>query len=296
MKDASNSLLYDRPALQSSAGQAWPGLRVEHYQLEAMALPAHAHDQHLLLLHQGAQPVRSRRHNGRRLEEDLFRAGDAGLYPAGEYGTTSWDGPADIIQLHLDPQALESRASLHLRKLALRDRFRFEDGLLTQVGRQLLAAAGAQHALGRLYVESLTNTLCYHLLEHHAAHEQRPAPGRTLPASVLVRIEAYLEAYTEQPITVEALAGLANLSVFHFARCFRHTTGQSPYQYVVGWKIRRAQHLLRVGELPLAAISDVLGFASPAHFSAAFKPSGLPAVVPATCCGASLAHNSARIC
>ena len=271
MNDVHNPLGYDRPALQTSAAQAWPGLRVERYQVEAMALPAHVYDQHLLLLHQGAQPVRSRRQSGRHLEEDLFRAGDAGLYPAGEYGPTAWDGPADIIQLHLDPQALESRAGRHVNQLVLRDRFRFEDGLLTQVGRQLLAAASAQHALGLLYVESLTNALCYHLLEHHATHEQRLAPGRTLSAPVLARIEAYLEGNTAQTVTVAALASLANLSVFHFTRCFRHTTGQSPYQYVLGWKIRRAQHLLRVGELPLAAISDVLGFASPAHFSAAFK-------------------------
>ncbi|GAB3242008.1 hypothetical protein GCM10027346_37930 [Hymenobacter seoulensis] len=271
MNDTSNYLSYDRPALQTSVDQAWPGLRVERYQLEAMALPAHAHDQHLLLLHQGAQPVRSRRQNGRHREEDLFRAGDAGLYPAGEYGPTSWDGPADIIQLHLAPQALESRASLPLSKLTLRDRFRFEDGLLTQLGRQLLAAAGARHALGRLYVESLTNALCYHLLEHHATLELRRAPGRPLPTSVLARIDAYLEGHAEQTITVEALASLANLSVFHFARCFKYTTGQSPYQYVVSWKIRRAQQLLRRGELPLAAISDQLGFASPAHFSAAFR-------------------------
>jgi len=271
MNDATSLLLYDRPALASSAEQAWPGLRVERYQLEAMAMPAHAHDQHLLILHQGAQPVPSSRRNGRCTEEDLFRAGDAGLYPAGEYGPTAWHGPADIIQLHLDPQALENRASLQGSRFVLRDRFRFEDGLLTQLGRQLLAATGTRHALGLLYVESLTNALCYHLLEHHATQEPRPAPGRTLPGPVLARMEAYLEEHTEQVVTVEALAGLANLSVFHFMRCFRHTTGQSPYQYVLGWKIRRAQHLLRVGELPVAAVGEVLGFASPAHFSAVFK-------------------------
>ena len=50
------------------------------------------------------------------------------------------------------------------------------------------------------------------------------------------------------------LAELANLSVFHFARRFKLTTGQTPYQYVLHEKIRRAQHLLRVGELPVAAV------------------------------------------
>ena len=88
---------------------------------------------------------------------------------------------------------------------------------------------------------------------------------------MLSRIDAYLEACCEQTITLEALAGLANLSVFHFARRFKLTTGLSPYQYVISWKIKRARQLLRVGDKPIADISDELGFASPTHFSAAFK-------------------------
>ncbi|GGG61790.1 putative transcriptional regulator, AraC family protein [Hymenobacter glacieicola] len=273
MRDSHPNLSYDRPALQTSAGLAWPGLQVERYQLEATELPAHFHAQHLLILHQGARPVRSHRRSGSVAEEALFAAGDVGLYPAGEYGPSGWDGPVDVVQLQVDVQALEDRArqGLDLRHVALRDRFRFEDGLLTQLGRQLLAAAGADHALGRLYAESLATTLFYHLIGFHATFERRIAPGRPLPAGVLSRIDAYLHDATHQPVTLEALAGLANLSVFHFARCFKQTTGQTPYQYVLSWKIRRAQQLLRAGELPLAAISDALGFASPSHFSAAFK-------------------------
>jgi AraC family transcriptional regulator len=269
-----DSPLYDRPPLVSSAALAWPGLRVERYQLEAMELPAHFHEHHLLIVHQGNQAVGSRRRSGSREEEDLFHFGDAGLYPGGEYGPLAWNGPADVIHLHMDDQVLENRArqGMDLTHFALHDRFRFEDGMVTQLGRQLLAAAGSEHALGQLYIESLANTLSYHLIEHHATHERRiGGTGARLPAPVLARIDAYLEASAEQAITLEVLAGLANLSVFHFARRFKQTTGQSPYQYVLAWKIRRARQLLRAGELPVANISDALGFASPTHFSAAFK-------------------------
>jgi AraC family transcriptional regulator len=274
MRYTYNSEMYGQPAVTSSAAQAWPGLRVERYQLEAMEMPAHFHEHHLLLLHQGSQPVRSRRRTGSQVEEAEFRAGDAGLYPGGEYGPLAWDGPTDIIHLHLDAHLLEARArqSLDLTHFALRDRFRFEDGLLSQLGRQLLLAAGTGHTLGQLYVESLATVLTYHLIEHHATYERRIG-GTTarLPAAVLARIDAYLEASCEQPITLEQLASLANLSVFHFARRFKLTTGCAPYQYVLEWKIRRAQQLLRVGELPIAAVGDALGFASPTHFAAAFK-------------------------
>ncbi|UOQ69809.1 helix-turn-helix transcriptional regulator [Hymenobacter volaticus] len=274
MKYTYSSEMYGLQAVETSVSQAWPGLRVERYQLEAMAMPAHFHKHHLLLLHQGQQPIRSQRHSGRRFDEDLFGAGDAGLYPAGEYGPIAWDGPTDIIHLHLDAQALEARArhDLDLTRFALHERFRFEDGLLTQLGRQLLAASNAKHTLGRLYVESLANTLCYHLIEHHASYEQRVGgTGSRLSAAVLARLDAYLEAAAEQPISLQMLASLANLSVFHFARRFKQTTGATPYQYVLQWKMKRAQQLLRTDELPIASVSDALGFASPTHFSAAFK-------------------------
>ncbi|UOQ52344.1 helix-turn-helix transcriptional regulator [Hymenobacter cellulosivorans] len=270
------SELYNHPALTSSAALPWPGVRVEHYQMEAMSLPAHAHEQHLLLVHQGQQPVVASRQTGRRVEADQFRAGDVGLYPGGEYGPFAWDGAVDIIQVHLDAQVLETRArrDLDLAHFALHERFRCEDGLLAQVAAQLLAATNRAHTLGQLYAESLATTLSYHLIEHHATFERRLASaeaGGQLPAVVLARLDAYLEASAEQPITLEALAGLANLSVFHFSRRFKRTTGRSPYQYVLDWKIRRARTLLRAGELPVAAIGDALGFASPAHFAAAFK-------------------------
>ena len=274
MKYTYSSEMYGLQAAETSVSQAWPGLRVERYQLEAMAMPAHFHEHHLLLLHQGQQPIRSQRHSGRRFDEDLFGAGDAGLYPAGEYGPIAWDGPTDIIHLHLDAPALEARArhDLDLARFALHERFRFEDGLLTNLGRQLLAASSAEHTLGRLYVESLANTLCYHLIEHHASYERRVGgTSSRLSAAVLARLDAYLEAAAEQPITLQMLASLANLSVFHFARRFKQTTGITPYQYVLQWKMKRAQQLLRTDELPVASVSDALGFASPTHFAAAFK-------------------------
>ena len=274
MNQTRTAELYGQPALETSAAHTWPGLQVERYQLEATSLPAHFHAQHLLILHQGNQPVRSSRRQGSQLEEGLFSYGEAGLYPGGDYGPLAWDGPADVIHVHLDAQALENRArqGMDLVHFALRDRFQFEDALLMQLGRQLLTAASATHGLGRLYAESLASALSFHLIEHHATYERRVAgSGSRLPAPILARIDAYLEAHAEQPVTLEALAELANLSVFHFARRFKLTTGRPPYQYVLDWKIRRARQLLAAAGQPVAAISDALGFASPAHCATAFK-------------------------
>ena len=273
MTDPTNSEKYGAPPLVTSAALAWQGVQVEQYRLGPLALPAHHHPHHLLLLYQSDEPTTIRRQNGAQVEQQQFAAGDLSLLPSGEYGPVAGTATVDTIHLRIDDAHLEqvARQGLDLAHFHLRDEFHFEDPFLTQLGRQLLAAAGSQHALGLLYVESLTNTLCHQLIEHHADYEQRLAHGRALTGAVLARIDDYLEAAAEEAVTLEILAGLANLSVFHFARLFKAAKGVSPYQYVLSWKIRRAQQLLRAGDLTLPAISDALGFASPASFSAAFK-------------------------
>ena len=268
-----DSELYARSPLITSEALAWRGVRVEQYQLNAMKLPAHYHQHHLLLLYQQTLgPVAVRRQQGNRMQEDVFHVGDLGLYPGGDYGSVAWDGPTDTINIYVDDQHLEdlARRTMNLSYFTLTDRLRFNDDFLYHLGRQLFSTIGATHAVGTLYIESLTNALCYHLIEHHAVYQGRIAEGRRLSKAIINRIDAYLEAYADQPVTLDVLAGLAHLSVFYFARLFKKTTGLSPYQYVINWKIQRARQLLRI-DTPLPDISDALGFASPAHFSTVFK-------------------------
>lgn len=255
----------------TSADLPWQGVRVEQYCLDAMTLPAHYHAHHLLLLYQVARPILVQHEYAGQVEQKTFRTNDLGLHPADEYGPVVSNAPSDNIYLTIDPQYIERLAGDDLSRFALRQRFHFTDPLLCQLGRQLLATVGSKHALGLLYVESLLNALCHQLIEHHATGEQRIAKGRLLTKSVLTRIDAYVEAHAEVPITLQTLASLANLSLFHFARLFKQTTGVSPYQHVLTWKIRRAKDLLRADDTPVADISDGLGFATPANFSTAFR-------------------------
>jgi AraC family transcriptional regulator len=262
------------PPLISSAPLPWQGVRVEQYHLEAGRLAAQQHEHHLLLLYQVNQPHLVRRRDGAQVSEMVYQTGDLGLFPGGEYGTAiDWTTPSDNIYLILEAPYFQQVAAQDTSRPhpTLQKRMKFDDPLLRQLSQQLLASAGSRHALGRLYVESLTTTLCHHLLAHHATSPRRPEGQPRLSGAALARIEAYLEAHAAQPITLEGLAGLANLSVFHFARLFKQATGLPPYQYVLRWKIERAKHLLRRDSLAVADLSDELGFASPISFAAAFK-------------------------
>ena len=67
------------------------------------------------------------------------------------------------------------------------------------------------------------------------------------------------------------MAAEAHLSVYHFARAFRLSTGVSPLRYVMQRRVGRAQQLLAQTNMPLATIASAVGFFDQAHFSRQFR-------------------------
>jgi transcriptional regulator GlxA family with amidase domain len=87
----------------------------------------------------------------------------------------------------------------------------------------------------------------------------------------LRRVLDHIEAHLGESITQRRLAGIAQLSVDHFARLFRHSTGLPPHRYVLQRRIARARELVADRRLSLAEIGYELGFPSQAHFTAMFR-------------------------
>lgn len=84
------------------------------------------------------------------------------------------------------------------------------------------------------------------------------------------RINDYIDAHLGENIGLPELAGIAGLSLFHFARQFKNTTGLSPHHYLVGKRIERAQELLANSDLSLAEIAFATGFADQSHLTRHF--------------------------
>jgi AraC-like DNA-binding protein len=99
-----------------------------------------------------------------------------------------------------------------------------------------------------------------------------PARARGgLPPRVLRRVREYIEAHIAGNIELDALAAAAGLSVFHFARAFKQSTGMTPHSYVLGQRIKRAQELLASTDLPVASIALATGFSDQSHLARHFR-------------------------
>ncbi|WP_084725375.1 helix-turn-helix transcriptional regulator [Streptacidiphilus melanogenes] len=74
-----------------------------------------------------------------------------------------------------------------------------------------------------------------------------------------------------EPIDLDAVAGAAGYSRYHFIRVFRAVYGQTPGQYLSRRRIERAEELLRTADLSVTEICALVGFTSLGTFSSSFK-------------------------
>lgn len=96
-------------------------------------------------------------------------------------------------------------------------------------------------------------------------------------ASAAARHEAVAEAVRlmehtpDQPVSTAELARHIGLSPRQIERLFRKHLGQSPAAFSTALRLDRARSLLRETGLPVTQIGVACGFASPSHFSTAFR-------------------------
>lgn len=75
----------------------------------------------------------------------------------------------------------------------------------------------------------------------------------------------------DTPWTVKSLAGAAGMSRSAFAARFKELLGQSPLEYVTGWRMQKAMQLLQHRDKKLFEVARLVGYESDAAFSRAFK-------------------------
>jgi AraC-like DNA-binding protein len=70
----------------------------------------------------------------------------------------------------------------------------------------------------------------------------------------------FIEDGLTRRLTLHELARVAALSPFHFARCFKATTGLSPHQYVQARRIELAKRSIMTSSQPVVEVAWSIRF------------------------------------
>lgn len=214
-----------------------------------------------------------------RLKRDQpLPAGDPGprgmsLIPG---GMTLWGHTEGIhyvreVRLDIDFVALSLKLGEKFDRLQTQTpRTLFRDERIWRLGALLAEQVEKPDEYSQLYAESLIVALFIDLLRlGDAAELARKRSG--LAPWQLRRVTEYMREHLSTGVGLGELAALTGLSQSQFGRAFKASTGMPPHRWLLHAQIERAKELLLDGDLPLAAIAVVTGFAEQSHFTRVFR-------------------------
>jgi AraC family transcriptional regulator len=228
-------------------------------------------DQLIVLVTGGTCDIEAR--YGGRTQRAHYEPGHIGMTGPGQEAALRWDGQSThrTLQLHLPADA---RHRL-LQDLSTRDPTPFEmpshlqivDPVIQQVMLGLFDAlrSGAPD----LYAETAAEFLFAHVLVRYAGFA---SPKTANPARLrLHRVDEFMRAHLDVPLSLAAISREAGLSRFHTLRLFKSAYGETPLRRLTRLRMERAKISLAMGEDTVTEIAIRCGYENPAHFAAAFR-------------------------
>lgn len=264
----------DQPPVIFHRRTHWEGIHLLHWRVNAGELVESTFDHHEISLPLTGQFVTTRQTETGQQRITHRTPGGMCLVPAGQPVSIDWGNEAECLTIAIEPSLVARAAaeSSYSARPELKGVYDQNDPLIWQIGLALLAESEAQEPVGRLYAESLVHTLAFHLFRHYNSGEQKAlAAAGGLTGRRLRLATDFINAHLAEDVTLADIASIVDLSPFHFARAFKHTTGLTPQQYLMQRRIERAKELLAHADLPIVEVSAQVGFKNQSHFTTFFR-------------------------
>jgi AraC family transcriptional regulator len=265
-----------RSPLVSSYHEQWQGLRLDVHQQPAHETPEHTPQQHIVTVSLEPQVVQSERIIDGRLQHENIAKGDVAIIPAYSYHISRWQSEAKFLVLSMEP-AFFTRMAIeagNLEKIEIKPRYAAPDPLIQQIGLALQTELESDEQVSNIYIESLTTTLCIHLLKYYCVtsdakfdnHEQKGLSHWKLKQTI-----SYIHENLDKDLSLVDISATVGMSMYYFSRQFKQSTGLAPHQYVMNCRIERAKKLLSKTNQTIEQIGSLVGFQSQSHFTNVFR-------------------------
>lgn len=179
--------------------------------------------------------------------------------------------PHRVLLLEVDAQFADSVFRLCGDAIALQPLIAVDDPCIAHI---LLALDHQTHAggvLGEIHTEALGSALLTRVAHLCAKTQTWQEMGGGMSSARLHRVLDHVAGHLDSPPSLHSLAELAGMDLYRFVRGFKQSTGLSPHRYVLNARIEFAKELLRDPSVAITEVALRTGFATPSHFSVAFR-------------------------
>ncbi|QPF93274.1 helix-turn-helix domain-containing protein [Bradyrhizobium commune] len=213
---------------------------------------------------------------GRCVAKADVRAGATYLYDLKRDPRYVIDKPFHSLFFYLPRSALDDIArqpgAPRIRELSYEPGDGHDDGVIRHIGASLLEGLRRPDETNPLFVDHMMLALTAHVAQTYGG--LRPAAeanrGGLAPWQVKRACDR-LDSDLAGKVALQQIAAELGLSVSHFSRAFRISTGLPPHQWLLRRRVHAAQQLMAVRELPLSEIAISAGFANQSHFTRVFS-------------------------
>jgi AraC family transcriptional regulator len=146
------------------------------------------------------------------------------------------------------------------------------DAIIRSIGASFMEGLRRPTEVNQLFVDHMMLALTAHVAQTYGGLRFDTEPARGGLASWQAkRACERLESDLGGKFSLQQIAAEFDLSVSHFSRAFRISTGLPPHQWLLRQRVKAAKQLLSVRDLPLSEIAISAGFANQSHFTRVFS-------------------------
>ena len=147
-----------------------------------------------------------------------------------------------------------------------------DDATVRHIGASLREGLRRPDEANQLFVDHVMLALTAHVAQTYGGfrHMAETSRGALAPWQ-LARACDKLEADLGGKLPLQAIAAELGLSVSHFSRAFRASTGLPPYRWLLHHRVRTAKRLMSTRGLSLSEVAISAGFANQSHFTRVFS-------------------------
>jgi len=147
-----------------------------------------------------------------------------------------------------------------------------DDAIVRHMGASLQEGLRRPDETNQLFIDHMMLALTAHVAQAYGGLRpgSEPTRGGLAPWQVKRACER-LDSDLGGKLSLQQIAAEFDLSVSHFSRAFRTSTGLPPHQWLLRQRVKAAKQLMTVRDLPLSEIAISAGFANQSHFTRVFS-------------------------